>query len=95
VPVGTMTTELRAWHLDFSAHGSKETANPGTELHSEGKKWNLPLGSRFSEDTQVNYHETATKKRKKIKRNLFLGTIFIVTTLNISETGIQSLSHSV
>lgn len=81
-----MTTELRAWHLDFGAQGSKETANPGTELLSEGKERNLPLGSRFSEDIQVNYHKTATKKRKKVKRSLLLGTITIVITLNSSET---------
>jgi hypothetical protein len=73
VPVGTMTTELRAWRLDFSAHGSKETANPGTGLLSGGKEWNLPLGSRFGEDTQVNYRKTATKKGKKIKRIVFSG----------------------
>jgi hypothetical protein len=86
-----MTTEVRAWHLDFSAHGSKETANPGTVMHSEGKERNSPLGSLFGEDTQVNYQKTATKKCKKIKRTLFLGRISIVTTLDNSDTDLSHL----
>jgi hypothetical protein len=92
VPVGAMTTELRACCLVFSAQGSKQTAGPGTGLYSERKKWNLPLGSQSGEDAQVNCHKTTREKCKKIKGSLFLGTISIVTTLDSSNTGTQSLN---
>jgi hypothetical protein len=83
VPVGAMTTELRACCLVFSAQGSKQTAGPGTGLHSQRKKWVHSL---------ARMQKTAMEKCKKINTSLFLCAISIVTTLDSSDTGTQSLN---